>query len=89
MQFLVFALNRLPDPYAVILGGAIGVVARAWWQPVLGGLGGGAAMVLVFGLFGGMSRDAPAYFAVDELVVALWASLAFAAREFLRRRKSA
>jgi hypothetical protein len=89
MQFLAFALSRLPDPYAVILGGAVGFFSRVWWQTVLGGLACGMAMVLAFGLFGGMSRDAPAYFVVDALVVAMWSSLAFVLREFLRRRKSA
>lgn len=89
MQFLAFAWSRFPDPYAIILGCAIGILSRAWWQTVAGGLAGGAVMVLAFGVIGGMSRDAALYFLVDAVVVALWSSLVFVFRMFLRRRKHA
>ena len=88
MQFVAFALSRLPDPFAIALGGTIGIMFRLVWQTVIVGLLGGIAMVFAFGLVGGMSPDAPAFFAVDPLVVTLWASLAFALLEWRRRRKS-
>ena len=89
MEFLAFALSRLPDPYAILLGGIIGLAARRWWQTVLVGVGGGTLMALSFAFFGGISPDAPAYFVVDAMVVTLWASLVFALRDLLRRRKLA
>ena len=88
MQLFAFVLSRFPDPYAILLGSSIGIVCRHWWQTLLASFAGGTAMVLVFGLFGGMSPDVPAYIAVDDIVVALWASLAFVLRERLRRYKS-
>jgi hypothetical protein len=87
MQFLAFALGRFPDPFAIILGSAIGILSRAWWQTILGGLTGGAVMALAFGWFGGVSGDVALYFLVDVVVVAAWASFAFAIRSVLRRLK--
>ena len=87
MQLLVFALGRFPDPFAIILGSAIGILSRTWWQTILGGLAGGAVMTLAFGFFGGISGDVTLYFLVDVIVVAAWASCAFALRSVLRRPK--
>jgi len=89
MQFLLFALGRFPDPYAIILGGALGFLSRAWWQAVLGGLAGGTVMTLAFALYGGVSPNAPLYFLVDGIVVAAWASVAFVLQGVLRRPKPA
>jgi len=89
MQFLAFALGRFPDPFAVILGGAIGVLSRTWWKAILGGLAGGTVMTLAFEFYGGVSVDAPLYILVDGIVVAAWASLVFVLRRVLRRPKSA
>ena len=89
MQLLVFALGRFPDPFAIILGIAVGILSRTWWQTILGGLAGGAAMTLAFGFFGGVSRDVALYFLVDAIVVAAWASFVFALRSVLRRPKPA
>ena len=89
MEFFAFALSRLPDPYAILLGIVIGIMSVHAWQTLVAGLAAGMAMALVFGLSGGMSPDAPAYFVIDAVAVALWASLAFALRELLRRRKPA
>ena len=89
MEIFLFALSRIPDPYAILLGSTIGIVSLHWWQALLAGLAGGVAIALAFGFFGGMSPDAPAYFVVDAMAVAVWASLAFALREMFRRRKAA
>ena len=88
MQLFVFALSRLPDPYALLVGCTIGVVSLRWWQTFVFGVAGGLAMVLIFGLVGGMSSDAPAYFVVDAIVVAMWASLTFVLRERFHRYRS-
>jgi hypothetical protein len=89
MQLLVFALGRFPDPFAMVLGSAVGVLSRTWWQAILGGLAGGAVMTLAFGFFGGVSGDVSIYFLVDAIVVAAWASFVFALRSVLRRLKPA
>ena len=85
MQFLAFALARFADPFAVILGGAIGILSRAWWKTILGVLAGGTVMTLAFEFYGGVSPDAPFYFLVDGTVVAAWASVVFALGKVLRR----
>lgn len=51
MQFLAFPLRRFPDPFAVILGVAIGIFSRIWWMAILGGLAGGTVMTLGFATF--------------------------------------
>jgi hypothetical protein len=89
MQLLVFVLGRFPDPFAIVLGSAVGILSRAWWQTILGGLAGGAVMTLAFGFFGGVSRDVALYFLVDAIVVAAWALCVFALRSILRRPKPA
>lgn len=86
MQLLVFALGRFPDPFAIIAGIAIGILSRTWWHTIVGGLAGGAVMTLGFGFFGGVSRDVALYFLVDGIVVAAWASFAFALRRGVLRR---
>jgi hypothetical protein len=88
MQILEFIVGRFPDPFAIILGVAIGALSRAWWQAVLGGLVGGAVMALAFGLVEGVSGNAPLYFLVDVFVVVAWSSVAFALRTFVRRWKA-
>ena len=87
MQFLAFVWSRLPDPYAIMVGVAVGLFAREWWQTVLGGLAGGIAMAFAFGLITGMSRDAALYFLVDAAVVAMWASAVFYLRRVVRERR--
>jgi hypothetical protein len=89
MQLLAFALGRFPDPFAVVLGVAIGILSRTWWKAILGGLAAGAVMTLAFAFFGGVSADAPLYYLVDGIVVAAWASVVFALRRVLRRPKPA
>lgn len=88
MQLLVFVLGRFPDPFAIILGSAIGILSRTWWQTILGGLAGGAVMTLAFGFFGGVSGEVALYFLVDTIVVVAWASFVLALRSVLRRPKA-
>lgn len=87
MQLVAFAWSRFPDPYAIVLGGAVGFLSRAWWQTVLAGFVGGIALALAFGLIGGMSHDAPVYFLMDAIVAVSWSSAVFYFRGVLRERR--
>lgn len=86
-EMLVFAWSRFPDPYAIMLGCAVGVLARAWWQTLLVGFTGGVVMAFAFGVVGGMSHDAPAYFLMDAIVAVSWSSAVFYFRTVLRERR--
>ena len=86
-QLVLFAWSRFLDPYAIIIAVGVGLLSRAWWQTVLGGLAGGLAMAFVFAMIGGMSSDAPLYFLVDAAVAASWSSVVFFLRGVLRERR--
>ena len=86
MRILFYLIQTLLDPLGIVLGLAIGLLARRAWQAGWGGALAGAAAVLIKAhLAQSAIQLRPAV--TGAIVCAAWAVLAFWLRRWLRGSK--
>ncbi|MGD0143126.1 MAG: hypothetical protein ABSC92_08210 [Rhizomicrobium sp.] len=80
-------VGRASDPLAIVAGLVIGLASRSWWHVVIAAAVVGVVLAGPVRMYFHILGETPFLFAIDCLVIEMWAAIAFQLKRAARRPK--